>query len=53
VAWGAALPLALGCLAGGRLGPRLVRRAPQAALRRLIALAGLGLAVVLAVDAYG
>ncbi|PRY50737.1 hypothetical protein LY71_103301 [Geodermatophilus tzadiensis] len=52
VAWSAALPLALGCLVGGRLGPRVVRRAPQGALRRLIALAGLGLAVVLAVDAY-
>ncbi|MGY1733478.1 sulfite exporter TauE/SafE family protein [Geodermatophilus sp. SYSU D01045] len=52
VAWSAALPLALGCLAGGRLGPRLVRRAPQALLRRLIALAGLGLAVVLAVQTF-
>jgi hypothetical protein len=52
VAWSAALPLALGCLAGGRLGPRVVRRAPQAALRRLIALAGLVLAAALAVDAY-
>ncbi|WP_456872741.1 sulfite exporter TauE/SafE family protein [Geodermatophilus sp. SYSU D00766] len=53
VAWSAVLPLALGCLAGGRLGPRVVRRAPQALLRRLIGLAGLGLAVVLALDAYG
>ena len=52
VAWSAALPLALGCLVGGRLGPRVVRRAPQGLLRRLIALAGLALAVVLAVDAY-
>ncbi len=52
VAWSAVLPLALGCLAGGRLGPRVVRRAPQAALRRVIALAGLALAAVLAVDAY-
>jgi hypothetical protein len=52
VAWSAALPLALGCLAGGRLGPRVVRRAPQTALRRLIAVAGLALAVVLAADAY-
>jgi hypothetical protein len=52
VAWNAVLPLALGCLAGGRLGPRVVRRAPQAALRRLIAVAGLALAVVLAVDTY-
>jgi hypothetical protein len=31
----------------------VVRRVPQVLLRRLIALAGLALAVVLAVDAYG
>jgi uncharacterized protein len=53
VAWSAALPLAIGLFVGGRLGPRVVRRAPQTALRRLIALAGLGLAVHLAVQAYG
>ena len=53
VAWSAALPLAMGLFVGGRLGPRVVRRAPQTALRRLIALAGLGLAVHLAVQAYG
>jgi uncharacterized membrane protein YfcA len=52
VAWSAALPLAIGCLVGGRLGPRVVRRAPEGALRRVIALAGLGLAVWLAVGAY-
>ncbi|CCG03308.1 sulfite exporter TauE/SafE family protein [Blastococcus saxobsidens] len=52
VAWSAALPLAVGFLLGGRLGPRIVRVAPQTALRRVIALAGLGLAVYLAVDAY-
>jgi len=53
VAWSAALPLAAGLFVGGRLGPRVVRRAPQTLLRRLIALAGLGLAVHLAVQAYG
>jgi uncharacterized protein len=53
VAWSAVLPLAIGAFAGGRLGPRIVRRAPQALLRRLIALAGIGLAVHLAVQAYG
>jgi uncharacterized membrane protein YfcA len=53
VAWSAALPLAIGCLVGGRLGPRVVRRAPQAALRRVIAVAGLGLAVHLAIQAFG
>lgn len=53
VAWSAALPLAIGLFVGGRLGPRVVRRAPQALLRRLIGLAGLGLAAHLALQAYG
>jgi uncharacterized protein len=53
IAWSAALPLAIGLFLGSLLGPRIVRRAPQAALRRLIALAGLGLAVYLALEAYG
>ncbi|TFV56348.1 sulfite exporter TauE/SafE family protein [Geodermatophilus sp. DF01-2] len=53
VAWSAALPLAIGLFVGGRLGPSVVRRAPQLLLRRLIAVAGLGLAVHLAVQAYG
>jgi uncharacterized membrane protein YfcA len=52
VAWSAALPLAIGCLVGGRMGPRVVRRSPQAALRRVIALAGLALGVHLAIQAY-
>lgn len=52
VAWSAALPLALGFFVGGRIGPRVVRRAPQAALRTLIAVAGLGLAVHLGIQAY-
>jgi uncharacterized membrane protein YfcA len=53
VAWSAALPLAVGLFVGGRLGPRVVRRAPQTALRRVIAVAGLALAVHLAVQAFG
>lgn len=53
VAWSAAVPLAIGLFVGGRLGPRVVRRAPQLLLRRLIALAGLGLAVQLGLQAYG
>ena len=53
IAWSAALPLAIGLFLGSLLGPRIVRRAPQAALRRVIALAGLGLAVYLAIEAYG
>ena len=52
VAWSAALPLALGLFAGGRLGPRVVRRAPQTLLRRVIAVAGLGLAMHLGIQAY-
>ncbi len=52
IAWSAALPLAIGLFIGGSLGPRIVRRVPQTALRRVIAVAGLGLAVVLAVRAY-
>ena len=52
VAWLAALPLALGLFVGGRLGPGIVRRAPQTLLRRVIALAGLALAVHLAVQAW-
>ncbi|WP_040336565.1 sulfite exporter TauE/SafE family protein [Candidatus Blastococcus massiliensis] len=52
VAWSAALPLALGFFVGGRIGPTVVRRAPQTALRRVIAVAGLGLAVHLGIQAY-
>ena len=52
VRWSAAIPLAMGCLVGGRLGPIIVRRVPAAPLRALIACAGLGLAVHLGLDAY-
>lgn len=52
VRWTAVLPLAAGFLAGGRLGPVLVRRLPTGPLRVTIALAGLGLAVHLGLDAY-
>ena len=53
VAWLAAIPLAAGLFLGGRLGPRVVRRVPQTLLRRLVAVAGLGLAVHLGIDAFG
>jgi len=53
VAWLAALPLAIGFFLGGRLGPRVVRRVPQTLLRRVIAVAGLALAVHLGLDAFG
>ncbi|MGY1745978.1 sulfite exporter TauE/SafE family protein [Blastococcus sp. SYSU D00695] len=53
VAWSACLPLAVGLFAGGLLGPRVVRRSPPAVLRRVIAVAGLGLALHLGVQAFG
>ena len=52
VAWMAVLPLALGFFVGGRIGPTVVRRVPQTALRRTIAVAGLGLALHLGIDAF-
>jgi uncharacterized protein len=52
VNWLAALPLAVGVLVGARLGPVVARRIPATALRVGIALAGIGLAVVLGVAAY-
>ena len=52
IAWSAAIPLAIGFFGGGRLGPSVVRRAPQTALRRIIAVAGLALAVRLGFSAY-
>lgn len=45
VHWLTALPLALGFLAGGWLGPRIARRLPAGPLRVVIAAAGLALAV--------
>jgi uncharacterized membrane protein YfcA len=52
VHWAAVAPLALGLLAGGRLGPIVVRHANARLLRGLIGLAGLALAFKLGVDAY-
>ncbi len=52
VQWWAVLPLSAGVLIGSWLGPAAARRLPQTPLRIGIALAGLALAVVLAVDAY-
>jgi uncharacterized membrane protein YfcA len=47
VIWSAALPLGLGMLAGGRVGPLVARRLPAGVLRALIVLLGVGLAVYL------
>ncbi|WP_226932056.1 MULTISPECIES: sulfite exporter TauE/SafE family protein [Parafrankia] len=52
VAWTAAAPLAAGLLAGGAIGPRIVRALPAELLRWIIAAAAVGLAVSLALDAY-
>jgi uncharacterized membrane protein YfcA len=52
VRWAAVVPLALGFLLGGWLGPIVVRRAPARALRVVVALSGFGLASYLAVQAY-
>jgi uncharacterized protein len=52
IRWSLVAPLALGCLAGGRLGPLLVRHAPARPLRIAIAAAGIGLAIHLGIDAY-
>jgi uncharacterized membrane protein YfcA len=52
VRWWDVLPLAVGFLAGGRLGPIVVRRVPAWPLRIMIALCGVGLAVHLGLGAY-
>ena len=51
VAWGAAVPLTAGLLVGNYTGPALARRLPPRVLRVGIAVAGLGLAVVLFLQA--
>lgn len=52
VRWTAALPLAVGFLIGGWIGPSLVRHLPARALRLFIGLCGLAVAIRLAVSAY-
>jgi uncharacterized membrane protein YfcA len=47
VAWSAAAPLALGMLAGSRVGPLVARRLPAGLLRWLIVLLGMVLAIYL------
>jgi uncharacterized membrane protein YfcA len=52
VRWSFVLPLAAGFLIGGWTGPKIVRRVPAPGLRMVVALAGLALAIRLALDAY-
>jgi uncharacterized protein len=52
MSWTAALPLAIGLLAGSWLGTRVARWLPARLLRVGIALAGLALAVRLGIDAF-
>ena len=52
VRWLAAIPLALGFLIGGRIGPVITRKTPAAPLRFAIGLGGFALAIDLAWHAY-
>jgi uncharacterized membrane protein YfcA len=52
VHWAFVPPLAAGFLIGGWTGPKIVRRMPGPALRAVVALAGVGLAVKLGLSAY-
>jgi uncharacterized membrane protein YfcA len=52
VRWWAVVPLAVGFLVGGWLGPVVVRNVPAGLLRAVIACGGMGLAVHLGLDAY-
>ncbi|HLI00491.1 MAG TPA: sulfite exporter TauE/SafE family protein, partial [Acidimicrobiales bacterium] len=52
VHWLVAIPLAFGFLVGSRIGPVVVRRLPARPLRLAIGVAGFGLAVSLAYQAY-
>jgi uncharacterized protein len=53
VSWAAALPLAVGFLAGGYAGPVVFRRLPAEPVRISVAVAGFALAVKLGWNAFG
>ncbi len=52
VRWAAALPLAVGFLMGGWIGPALVRRLPARGLRIFVGVCGLAVAIRLGLSAY-
>jgi uncharacterized membrane protein YfcA len=53
VRWKLVVPLAVGFLIGGWIGPKIARRVPAGVLRVLVSMGGLGLAVKLGISAYG
>ncbi|MCW2756692.1 MAG: hypothetical protein JWO46_438 [Nocardioidaceae bacterium] len=53
VAWSAVLPMLIGCIVGGRLGPVVVRRVPEPVMRWTVGVAGLALGVRLGLQAFG
>jgi uncharacterized membrane protein YfcA len=52
VRWALVVPLAAGFLAGGWIGPKIVRRVPAGPFRVVVSLCGIGLAVRLGISAY-
>jgi uncharacterized membrane protein YfcA len=52
VRWALVVPLAAGFLAGGLIGPKIVRRVPAGPFRVVVSLCGIGLAVRLGISAY-
>jgi len=52
VRWALVVPLAAGFLAGGWIGPKIVRRVPAEPFRVVVSLCGVGLAVRLGISAY-
>jgi hypothetical protein len=50
--WHIIIPLGIGFLIGGRVGPIIVRHAPTHLLRTVIAVLGVGLAIKLGINAY-
>jgi uncharacterized membrane protein YfcA len=52
VRWAFVVPLAAGFMAGGWIGPKIVRKVPAGPFRVVVSLCGVGLAVRLGVTAY-
>jgi uncharacterized membrane protein YfcA len=52
VRWVLVVPLAAGFLAGGWIGPKIVRKVPAGPFRVVVSLCGIGLAVRLGISAY-